>query len=886
MSQLKINNREIPLDVTPDTLLVHVLRDRLNLVGTKHACEEGLCGSCTVLVDGKPKTACDLTVGELAGCNVTTIEGLGNAKKPHPIQKAFADTGGVQCGYCTPGMVMAAKALLDHNPDPTREEVAHAIRGHICRCTGYIKIIDAVQLAARYLRGEPVEGSPIIDPEILRKATGEAMYTDDLRVPGLLHARVLRSDIPHGEIVTLDVDPARLQPGVRGVFTLDDVPGQKYVGRKLKDQPIFADGRVGYLGEPIALVVADTDHAADQALESIVLEVQPLEPVLSPEKALAPGAPSLHPDGNLCWAQNVKRGDAENAFQEAATVIERSYETPFNEHLYMETDSGLADWDEEGRLRLWTATQEIHDIKKLVAESLALPEEKVRVIQTATGGAFGGRKICPFPVIIALAAYHLKAPVRLTYTRKETFLDTTKRHPFWMRYRLGADEKGKLLALEADITADTGAYASYGPPILGRALAHAASLYEIPNVTIQGRMVYTNNPIAGAMRGFGATQVQLAMECAMDRMAEALNLPPEEIRRRNVLRPGSLTVTGEQVGPEVQAPAVVEAAAKVMAQARERTEKADEASTPDSPWKRGTGMACHWFGMGTTKPNDSSEARVTLDADGVVEVGAGVADLGQGSTATLWSIAAETLGIPVERIRVIHNDTTLTADSGPSNASRQTHFSGNAVVEGLNKLIQALTPLAARLLETPPESVQFEAGEFFSAGELNHRVPLERLAAFADRQGKLPTVTGRFEAKNIPMDPETGEGQPYQAYISGAHVVEADVNVRTGGVRLHRITAVHDIGKVVSRNRVEGQIEGCIAMAIGFALIEHFDPGKTDSLKDYPLPRVRDVPEIHSILIEVPDPSALYGAKVPIPQPYMVPKGSANPVSFPWRRRF
>ncbi|MFQ5912993.1 MAG: molybdopterin-dependent oxidoreductase [Nitrospinota bacterium] len=858
MTCFKVNGREVCLDVDPDTPLIRALRDRLNLVGTKHACEEGLCGSCTVLVNGRPKTSCNLPARRVEACSITTIEGLGNAKRPHPLQRAFAETGAVQCGYCTPGMIMAAKALLDRKPDPTRQHAAHALRGHICRCTGYTKIADAVLLAARYMKGERAEMPAVAHRECLKKATGEATYTDDIRMPGLLHARILHSDVAHGEILKLDVAPARAQPGVRGVFTLDDVPGEKYVGRKLKDQPVFADGRIRYLGEPIALVVADIPQAAEKALNSIALEVKPLQAIESPQQALAAGAPLLHPKGNVCWTQNVRRGDTDDAFGKADAVVEDTYRTPFNEHLYMETDSGLAHWDDEGRLVLCIATQEIHDIRRLVAASLSLPHRRVRVIQTATGGAFGGRKICPFPVIVALAAYLLKAPVRLTYTRRETFLDSTKRHPFTLRYRLGADGKGNLLALEADITADTGAYASYGPPVLGRALAHAAGLYEVPNVSIRGRMVYTNHPIAGAMRGFGATQVHLAMECALDRLADALNLDPVELRRRNVLRPGSVTLTGERLGENVQAPAVLEAAARAVAQARQRTREAN--TPPESPWRRGVGMACHWFGLGTTKPCDFSEVRVSLDESGIVEVGAGVADLGQGSAATLWTIASERLGVPLEGIRLIHNDTSLTADSGPSNASRQTHFSGNALVDGLGKLLESLTPLAARLLEARPESVRFEKGEFFSVGEPEYRVGLDRLAAVACREGKH-TVLGRFEVNTVPMDPETGEGRPYGAYISGAHVVEAEVNVRTGRVRLLRATSIHDIGKVVSPTRVEGQIEGSVAMGIGFAQVERFVPGKTESLKDYPVPRVRHIPEIRPILIEVPDASTQLGAK-------------------------
>ncbi|MFQ5694103.1 MAG: 2Fe-2S iron-sulfur cluster-binding protein, partial [Nitrospinota bacterium] len=385
MTRFTVNGREIALDLDPDTPLIDVLRERLHLVGAKQGCEEGVCGTCTVLIDGRPRTPCIFPLRRAAGRSVTTIEGLGDSADPHPIQRAFAESGAVQCGFCTPGMVMTAKALLDRNRDPTRREAEHAIRGHICRCTGYTKVVDAVLLAARALRGEGTETPPAADPGCLKKATGEAAYTNDIRPPGLLHARVLHSEVDHGEIRKLDTGPARARPGVRGVFTLDDLPGERWIGRRLKDQPVLAGRRVRYRGEPIALVVADTPHAAEDALRSIALEVRPLKPVRSPEEALAPGAPALHPDGNVCWTQNVRRGDAVKAFGRAAAVVADTYRTPCNEHVYLEPDAALADWDEEGRLTVHLPTQEIHDIRRLVAASLALSPERVRVIQTAMG---------------------------------------------------------------------------------------------------------------------------------------------------------------------------------------------------------------------------------------------------------------------------------------------------------------------------------------------------------------------------------------------------------------------------------------------------------------------------------------------------------------------
>ncbi|MBF7084462.1 molybdopterin-dependent oxidoreductase [Desulfallas sp. Bu1-1] len=534
--------------------LVDVLREKLGLTGTKKGCNSGECGACTVLLDGQPVASCVLPALKAQGKQIITVEGLGTAKELHPLQKAFLVHGAVQCGFCTPGMLMSAKALLDKNPSPTPEEIKMAISGNLCRCTGYKKIIDAVMAAAAELRGEktitmPTVGEQVVGSSVPRvdgipKVTGQAKFADDLSFPNMLYAKVLRSAHAHALIKNINTKRAKALPGVIAVLTADDVPGRNGYGIHIKDQPVLAKDKVRHYGDAVAVVAAETLKIAEQALELIEVDYEPLPGVFTVEDALKPGAPKIHPNGNLVLHRKVYKGDIEKGFQEADVIIEDTFKTPMVEHAYIEPEAGIGVYD-GGKIIVYAVSQGVHYHRSEIAANLNYPVSKIRVVQTTTGGGFGGKIDNSVHILVALLALKTGRPVKLTYTRAESIIASTKRHPFTMRYKLGARKDGKLVAAEVEIYGDTGAYNSYGTAVLTRVATCALGPYEVPNVKIDTYTVYTNNPVSGAMRAFGAPQAAIAHEAIMDELAKKIGISPVEIRRINAFRKGSATPTGQ-----------------------------------------------------------------------------------------------------------------------------------------------------------------------------------------------------------------------------------------------------------------------------------------------------------------------------------------------------
>ena len=474
------------------------------------------------------------------GKDVLTIEGLGTPERLHPLQEAFIEADAVQCGFCTPGTIMAAKALLDRNPAPTREQIAKALGSNLCRCTGYVSILDAVTRAADLGRGVPspeppsrCRGGEHRRADARDKVLGTALYAADLTMPGMVHGAILRSPHPHAEILEIDDSEARALPGVVAVVTARDVPGLNRYGRALKDQRVLADGRVRQIGDAVAAVAATSPEIAAQALSLIRVNYRLLPAILDPAEALKEGAPLIHENGNLLAEKEAHWGDAEAALAQADLVVEESYTTPFVEHAYLEPESALAYRDDEGRLVVRSATQHSHLHRRAVAETMGLPLEQVRILPTVVGGAFGAKTDISCECVAALLVLKTGQPVKIVYSRAESFASTTKRHPFRMRFRTGVTRDGRLTALAAELLADTGAYASAGPGIMVRAFVSLVGPYQFPNVAIHGRVAYTNNTTAGAMRGYGASQVAFAIESQMDIMAAKLGIDPLEFRLMN-----------------------------------------------------------------------------------------------------------------------------------------------------------------------------------------------------------------------------------------------------------------------------------------------------------------------------------------------------------------
>ena len=547
-----LDQKRLSPAITAKMSLLKYLRDDLRLTGSKNGCGTNHCGNCMVLVNGKAKKSCLLQMRSLENAEVTTIEGLAEPGQLHPIQAAFVASGGSQCGFCTPGMVVAAKALLDSNPDPTDDEIRKGLEDVICRCTGYNKIIDAVKISARALRtGEDVAlmpagglGASVVDFDGVEKAQGRLMYADDIYVEGMLHLKAVWSQYPHARILWVDTSEAEKVPGVYRVFTAADVPGLNAFGVIKQDQPVLCDDRARFLGEAIALVAAESELAAEKARDLIKVEYEPLPGVFTAKAALAPDAPQLFPDGNICKHLVHTVGDLEQGFASADLIVEGHFETPFVEHAYLEPESGVAWWDGD-TLTLKTPTQFPFELRVQLSRIFNLPEEKVHVICTPGGGAFGSKIDATVEPLLALAAYCTGRPVKMTLNREESFFRSTKRHPYYMDYRVGLTKDGQIVAVDCELLSDAGAYTDLSPRVIDQACIFACGPYEIPNIRIEGWAVYTNNVKGSAFRGFGINQVAFAIESLLDEAARRLNLDPFELRLGNCLHAGSKTASGE-----------------------------------------------------------------------------------------------------------------------------------------------------------------------------------------------------------------------------------------------------------------------------------------------------------------------------------------------------
>ncbi|MEA3340669.1 MAG: molybdopterin cofactor-binding domain-containing protein, partial [Chloroflexota bacterium] len=664
-----VNGQEIKTQIDPEMSLLVFLRNEMGLTGTKDGCSEGTCGACTVIVDGEAKRACILKMKRVDGCNIETIEGLGqslNLKSPHhqslhPLQYAMVREGGIQCGFCTPGMVMAGKALLDKNPDPTETEIKKALKPNLCRCTGYRPIIAAIQEAGRLLRdgvteipagelypaGDQVVGRGVARVDGVDKVTGQTKYSADLCVEGMLHAKVLRAAYPHARLLSVDTSAAERASGVAAVLTAKDIPGRNRFGIIRKDQPVFAEEKVRYLGEVVAAVYAESEAEAEAALPLIQVEYEPLPVIENPQQALAEGAVAIHADGNLTCHIPIRKGDVEKGFAEADVIIEGEYFTPTVEHAYLEPEACLAlplppSQGGLGGVTVHVGSQSsIHD-QEDIAAALDLPLEKARVVHMPMGGGFGGKEDITVQIVAALGAVKTGRPVKFVWTRQESLLASGKRHAEWMRYRTGATREGKLVAAEVEIYGDGGAYASATDAVMFRSASFSCGPYNLPNVKVDVYGAFTNNPHGSAFRGFGNPQATFAAEIQMDRLAEALGMDPVEFRLKNILDAGDVTITGHVLQHSVGARPTLEAVRDALA----------ESGLPDAPPGKqiGVGYAASYKNVGLGGGmEDGAGAHLILQPDGSVLLREGAMDMGQGSDTVMVQIAAQTLGVPFDR---------------------------------------------------------------------------------------------------------------------------------------------------------------------------------------------------------------------------------------------
>ena len=834
---LRINGRSHRLIVDSNRVLLDLLRENLKLTGAKQSCDrKGQCGACTVIVNGKAVRSCLTQVANLDGAEVITVEGLGTSQNPHLIQEAFVLAGAVQCGYCTPGMILSTKALLDHNPNPAKEEIKQALRRNLCRCTGYVKIIDAVVLAGRFLRGEitPAQirssvskgeiGVSFPRPTAMLKACGEAEYTADIFIQGQMELAAVRSPHAHALIKSIDTTVAEKMPGVVGIMTAKDIKGTNRYKEDVVDHPVLCDKKVHVMGDPVALAAAETKEQAVAAAAAVRVEYELLPAVMTPEEALAEGAPRVHEDGpNLCLVRSQIKGDAETALQSSYASVEGDFSTQLIHQAPLEPESAVAYLEGEGEdAQLVVIGRGINIHHHMMSLQYALGWENIRYEEAFSGGQFGIKTDITAEGWAAAAALHFKRPARYLCTLTESLWITTKRHPFKIKSRLGADPHGKLTGLTMDLVIENGAYTSRGAAILNRALSMLSGAYHIPNVKVSAKLVYTNNAWGGAARGAGPPQVNFALESAMDLLAQKLGLDPLEFRLLNSLQPGETTSTG-QVVDQWPFPGCLEALRPHYERARKEAN-----SFRGENLRRGVGIAGGAFGIGGIK--DQCLASVELNPDGGLTVFASVADPGEGNDAMLTQIAAHQMGIPPEKIRLVTRDTDRTPVSGPAAGSRITYMAGGALIDAIELLKKAMAEANARNYE-----------DMISAG-------------------KPTRYLGRKILDTTPLDPVTGQGSPWDSRVLGVQMAEVEVNTRTGEARVLKMTAVEDLGKIINPQAVEGQMQGGMDMGAGMALREQYVHGKSKDWSTYKFPTMDTAFDMEVITLETPRKRGPLGA--------------------------
>jgi selenium-dependent xanthine dehydrogenase len=879
-----VNNQVFELPASPGEMLSDLLRERLHLTGTKIGCNEAECGACTVLVDGRPVLSCTFPAAKAHGRQVVTIEGLatwlgeGQPHQLHPLQDAFIQYGAVQCGFCIPGQIMTSYALLLRNQDPSEDDIRHALKDTLCRCAGYPAIIGAIRAAAKSIRtGQPVEapqvplarnpgkvvGNAHVRPDSVAKVTGSALYADDLHFENMLHARVKRAMQPSGILRKLDVSRAQALPGVAAVLTAEEIPGEHNHGLVIPDWPslIGIGERVRTVGDSLAIVAAETREIATRALDLIEYEIEALPVVSDPVQARQPDAPQIHAKGNLLKHIQVRKGSVDEGFAGAEVVLEHTFHTPMHDHAFIEPECSIARLTPEGRMEIFVGSQIPYSDRNQVARALGWPEERVHIIGMLIGGGFGGKEDIAGQIHAALLACATQRPVKLLYDRHESLIAHPKRHATQIRVRVGAKRDGTLTAVQTELYGDTGAYASLGEKVMTRATTHSSGPYEVPHVSADCYAMYTNNPPAGAFRGFGVLQSAFAVESLMDMLAEELGLDPVDLRRKNALRVGSVTNTGQVLRESV---GLMECIEKVDGEVRRLAgpnpfKVRDVAGEPHL--KRAWGFAVGYknTGLGGGAP-DKAGAEVELYTDGQIEVRTASAELGQGLPTVLQLIAAEELGQPAEGVRVLLSDTDLTPDGGPTTASRQTYVTGNAVRHAAAALRQALTSHLAERYDVAPEYIRFVEG----LAQVNgHTVPLGDVAGQILTEGRRPMAEFTYWA---PATKPLGQGgDMHFAFSFAAQAAEVEVNTTTGEVKVLHVVVANDVGYAINPLGLQGQIEGGVVMGIGHTLTENFalNQGRVvaDRLARYRIPSITYTPRITSYVVEHPTADGPHGAK-------------------------
>ena len=820
--ELTVNGRRHALDVPADESLLTTLRTRLHLTSLKDGCQpQGQCGCCLALIDGSARTTCATPTTKCANKSITTLEGL-DARTRTLLAQSFVAAGGLQCGFCIPGIALRAHHLVAENPEPTREEIARAIDGNLCRCTGYVKILDAIELYARCVRtGETPElgttggvGADVPRYEGLAAVLGDRPYVADLVRANMLHGAIVQSHHARAKVLSIDTTRARALPGVHAVVTAADVPGQRWYGLLYADWPGFVavGEEVRCVGDVLAAIAADDERTARAAAELVDVEYEVLEPVLDPEVSIRPGAPQVNPQhANVLSRSVIRRGDVDAALASSAHVVRGTWRTQRIEHLFLEPECALAEPLADGGLKLYTQGQGIFDDRRQVASFLGLPEESVQVELVPNGGAFGGKEDMSIQAQTALLCHVTKRPVKLELTREQSIRMHPKRHPLSMQYEVGCDASGKLTAVRARMIGDSGAYASVGGKVLERAAGHACGPYAVPNVAVESVAAYTNNPPCGAMRGFGANQASFAIEGCMDLLAKECGLDAFQIRERNVLDVGGTFCTGQVLEKSV-------GIKKTLAAVKDAYYAAKRAG-------RAVGIGCGVKNSGIGNGvSEWGKCRLVVGADERVTLYNGYTEMGQGLLTVLQQFAAEVTGLPAATFQP-KVDSTFALGCGQTTGSRATLFGGRAVVAAARKLRADLDA---------GFTLKALVGRVYAADEV-----IDDTTALGANVAKIKTHTSYGWATQVCI--LDGEG------------------------KIERMLAAHDVGRVVNPKLCTGQVEGSVHMGLGYALTEELptEDGApvTHKLREIGVLRARDMPACEVLLIEDPEPEGPFGAK-------------------------
>ena len=851
MATFTVNGQTVTVE--KNQKLIRYLRDQLHLTSVKDGCSEGACGTCHVLIDGKPTKACIPQTDKLEGKTIVTVEGLTDWEK-QVYTFAFGEAGAVQCGFCIPGMVISAKGLLDVNPDPTREEAAFAIRNNICRCTGYVKIIDGILLAAKIFREGKLPapsaddwqmGSRVHRLDVEEKVLGYGQYPDDIYVDGMCYGGAVRSQYARARVLSIDTSEAEALPGVVCVATQKDIPGKVNVGHLKKDQPtLIGVGEIThYLGDSVALICAVDQETVEAAKKLVKVEYEVLPAVHSPAEAAAPGAPLVFEtdENNVQAYKHVSRGDAAGAIKNSKYVLTQHFSTPWTEHAFLEPECCVALPLDNGGVRLLTTDQSAHTTMHECAAMLGVDYDHCQVQNCLVGGGFGGKEDMSVQHHAALLCYLSRRPVKFKLSRQESILVHPKRHAFDMDFTMGCDENGIIQGVKASVVSDTGAFASLGGPVLERACTHAAGPYAYENFEIEGRAYYTNNPPAGAFRGFGVTQTCFCTETLLNEMADLVGISPWEIRYRNAIRPGQTLPNGQIAPPSTGLVETLEAVKDICEQ------------------NKNVGIACAMKNAGVGVGIPDTGRCIVAVKDGKLHIRSGASCIGQGLGTVLTQIVCTMLHCEREDVVYEAANTVNAPDSGTTSGSRQTLVTGEACRRACQKLLAAA---GADVRVSDYSGIAHRQGMESlpggnSSGTVGTELPEGASVDWRALEGQ--EFYGEYLAKTDPLGAQNVENPiSHVAYGYATHVC-----VLNDDGTIREIDAAHFVGKAINPLSCEGQIEGGVTMALGFTLTEHYplyDCIPSARFGTLGLFRADQVPPIHSILVEKEGQDMAFGA--------------------------